>query len=196
MLTLTWEQFLQNGLPLNGKKTSMTVGIFDGVHLGHQALLKRVVSYNSDFIPVVITFKDNHKTKISEDRDNYKDIQSFNERIEKFESLGIQITIVVDFNEDFKHMPGIEFLKLLLNHGSLGFFAAGSNFRCGCKLDTDAEAIKKIFASYNVCAEIVSDVCYPLINSDSSQPISSSRIREAIAAGNIEHVEKMLGLRI
>jgi len=192
MQTLTWEQFLQNGLPLNRKKTSMTVGIFDGVHLGHQALLKRVVSYNADFIPVVITFKDNHKTAISEERDNYKDIQSFKERIEKFESLGIQITIVVDFNEEFKHMTGIEFLKLLLNHGNVGFFAAGSNFRCGFKLDTDAEAIKKFFASHNVCAEIVSDVCYPLDNSGSSQPISSSRIREAIAAGNIELAEKML----
>jgi len=192
MQTLTWEQFLQNGLPLNGKKTSMTVGIFDGVHLGHQALLKRVVSYDTDFIPVVITFKDNHKTAISEERDNYKDIQSFKERIEKFESLGIQITIVVDFNEGFKHMTGIEFLKLLLNHGSLGFFAAGSNFRCGFKLDTDAEAIKKFFASHNVCAEIVSDVCYPLDDSKGSKPISSSRIREAIAAGDIELAEKML----
>jgi len=170
----------------------MTVGIFDGVHLGHQALLKRVVSYNTDFISVVITFKDNHKTAISEERDNYKDIQSFKERIEKFESMGIQITIVVDFNEDFKHMTGIEFLKLLLNHGNVGFFAAGSNFRCGFKMDTDAEAIIKFFASYNVCAEIVSDVCYPMDNTDNSQPISSSRIRKAIAAGNIELAEKML----
>ena len=196
MQTLTWEQFLQNGLPLNGKKTSMTVGIFDGVHLGHQMLLRRVVSYNADFIPVVLTFKDNHKTAISEERDNYKDIQSFNERIEKFKSLGIQNTIVVDFNEDFKHIPGIDFLKLLLKHGNVGFFAAGSNFRCGCKLDTGAEAIIKFFASHDVCAEIVSDVCYPLDDSKSSKPISSSRIRKAIAEGNIEHVEKMLGRRL
>jgi len=192
MQVIDWEQFLKNGLPLNEKKTSMTVGIFDGVHLGHQALLKRVVSYNADYIPVVLTFKDNHKTKISEDTDNYKDIQSFKERIDKFKSLGIQITIVIDFNEEFKHMPGIEFLKLLLNHGSVGFFAAGSNFRCGFKMDTNAEAIKKFFASHNVCAEVVPDVCYPLDDSKGSKPISSSRIREAIAAGNIELAEKML----
>jgi riboflavin kinase/FMN adenylyltransferase len=193
MQTITWEQFLQNGLALNGKKSSMTVGIFDGVHLGHQSLLKCIMSHNTDFIPVVVTFKENHKAGVRGQGTGNRDIQSFHERLSMFEHIGIQITIVVDFTDEFKHIPGIEFLKLLLNQGSIGFFAVGSDFRCGYKLDTDAEVIQNFFSSNNIPVEIVPELCYPSKGMESGLPISSSRIREAIAAGNIELAQAMLG---
>jgi len=186
MQVINWEIFLQNGLPLNGKQSSMTVGIFDGVHLGHQSLLKCVVSHNAEFVPVVITFRDNHKTA-------GRDIQSFEERLNAFKSMGIQIAIVVDFTDEFKHMPGIEFLNLLIKHSSVGFFAVGSGFCCGYKLDTDAAAIYNFFNSRGIPAKIVPRVCYPANDLENSQPISSSRIRAAIAAGNTELAQAMLG---
>jgi riboflavin kinase/FMN adenylyltransferase len=180
MKVIEWQQFLEEGLPLSGKLSSMTAGIFDGVHLGHQALLKQIVTHDVNKVPVVITFRQNHKTEC-------ENILTFRQRLEIFESLGVQITVVIDFTEEFKKMPGVEFLKILLKRGNVGFFAVGSDFRCGFQQDTDAVMIQDFFTSRNIPAEVVPKV------SEGSLPVSSSRIRGAISAGDIELAQKMLG---
>jgi riboflavin kinase/FMN adenylyltransferase len=182
MTVIEWPDFLKNGLPLGEKLSSVTVGVFDGVHRGHQALIERVVSHNSSFVPVVITFRQNHKGE-----KNTGDIQTFQQRTAMFESLGLKIAVVVDFTESFRHMPGIEFLELLLKHGNIGFLAVGSNFRCGYGLDTDAAAIQKFFALQGIPVEIVPEVM------EGSLPISSSRIRSAILRGDLLQAQAMLG---
>jgi len=182
MQVIDWPHFLKNGLQQGEKFSSMTVGVFDGVHRGHRLLIERVVSHNADYVPVVVTFRQNHKK-----RDCTHDIQTFHQKIEVLEQLGIKITVVIDFNEAFRRMAGIEFLEILLKHGSIGFFAVGSAFRCGYQLDTDAAAIQNFFASHSIPAEIVPEVM------EDGLPISSSRIRSAIAGGDLSLAEKMLG---
>jgi riboflavin kinase/FMN adenylyltransferase len=188
MQIIEWQQFLKGSLTSGTKKTSMTIGIFDGVHRGHQALIKRVVSHNAGNIPAVVTFRQNHKTETASGKNTEtRYIQSFQERLAMFEKLGIQITIVIDFTDDFRQMPGIEFLDTLLKCGNIGFFTIGSNFRCGYKLDTDADAIEKFFASHNIPVEVIPQV------TENSLPISSSRIRAVIAEGDNMLAQKMLG---
>jgi riboflavin kinase/FMN adenylyltransferase len=181
MQVIDWARFLESGLQQGEKLSSMTVGVFDGVHLGHQRLIERVVSHNADYMPVVITFRQNHKTEET------GSLQTFQQKIEVLERLGIKITLVIDFTETFKRMKGIEFLEILLKHGSIGFFAVGSSFRCGHQLDTDAAAIQNFFAARGITAEIVPEVM------EDDAPISSSRIRSAIAGGDLSLAEKMLG---
>jgi len=181
MQVIDWARFLESGLPLGEKFSSMTVGVFDGVHRGHRLLIERVVSHNADHVPVVITFRQNHKTEET------GSLQTFNQKIEVLESLGVKITLAIDFTKTFRHMAGIEFLEILLKHGSIGFFAVGSSFRCGYQLDTDAAAIQNFFAARSIPAEIVPDVM------EDGLPISSSRIRSAIAGGDLSLAEKMLG---
>nr|AXS01224.1 riboflavin biosynthesis protein [uncultured bacterium] len=180
MQIIEWPQFLQSGLSLKEKQTSMTVGVFDGVHRGHQALIERVVSRNADFAPVVITFKENHKTGAG-------DILTFEEKTKILAGMGVEILLVVDFTESFRNMRGIEFLEILMERGNVGFFAVGSEFRCGRNLDTDAAAIGGFFSSRGVPFETVPEVM------ESGLPISSSRIRAALAAGDIGLAEEMLG---
>jgi riboflavin kinase/FMN adenylyltransferase len=180
MQIIEWRQFLEKEFPLDGKSSSMTVGVFDGVHTGHQALLKRIVSHNADKTPVVVTFRHNHKIESG-------NILTLKQRLDIFESLGIQITVIIDFTEAFKQMPGIEFLRILLKRGNVGFFAVGSGFKCGYQQDTDAEMIQNFFASHNIPAEIIPKVM------EGSLPVSSSRIRSAISAGDNELAQKMLG---
>ncbi|WP_461246635.1 adenylyltransferase/cytidyltransferase family protein [Treponema sp. R6D11] len=182
-MLVEWAKFTEKGLPTGDRKASVTIGVFDGVHRGHRALIERVVSHNTENIPVVITFRENHKTKNNEP----KDVQTFEQRVTTLEKLGIQITIVVDFTESFKRMTGINFFEILANRCNMGFFAVGSAFRCGYKLDTDATAIQKFLASRGVPTEIVPEVM------EGALPISSSRIRAEIASGNIKSAETMLG---
>jgi riboflavin kinase/FMN adenylyltransferase len=202
MKLVDWSEFLKNGLPLDGKKSSVTVGVFDGVHRGHQALIERVVSHNADFVPVVITFKENHKrdsVKIGSEKTSRRDAEtqreereifdiiSFEKKTKILEELGVEILLVIDFTEEFRHMRGVEFLEILMERGNVGFFAVGSGFRCGYKLDTDAAAIQKFFEERGVPAEIAPEVM------EDGLPISSSRIRAAIAAGEMELAERMMG---
>ena len=186
MLMIEWPQFLKNGLSPGEKLSSMTIGVFDGVHLGHQALIEKVVAHNSngafaDSVPVVITFRQNHKTEET------GSLQTFHQKIEMLERLGVKITLMIDFTESFRRMGGIEFLEILLKRGNIGFFAVGSAFHCGYRLDTDAAAIQGFFTSRNVPVETVPEVM------EGSIPVSSSRIRCAIAAGDLSTAEKMLG---
>ena len=183
MQVIDWKQFLKDGLECGEKLSSVTIGVFDGVHRGHQSLIERIVTHNANNVPVVITFRQNHKTE----KRAQKDIQSFRQKIAVFESLGVKITLVIDFTESFMRMPGIEFLEILLKHGKPGFLAIGSGFRCGYRLDTDAEAIQKFFTSHDIPVEIVPQVL------EGGTPISSSRIRDAIASGDFLLAEKMLG---
>ena len=186
MQIIEWRQFLENGLPIAGlsvkKRTAMTIGVFDGVHRGHQALIERIVLHNANYAPVVITFRENHKGG-----EKAGNILSFQEKVEIFGQLGVKITLVIDFTESFRRMKGIEFLEILVKHGNIGFFAVGKSFRCGYKLDTGAAAIRDFFASRNVQVEIVDEVMEGL------QPISSSRIRAAIADGDLKLAQAMLG---
>jgi len=181
MLVIDWPHFLKNGLQTGENLSSMTVGVFDGVHLGHQRLIKRIVSHNAGYVPVVITFRQNHKTEET------GSLQTFQQKIEVLEQLGVKIILAIDFTDAFRRMAGIEFLEILLKHGNIGFFAVGSDFRCGYRLDTDAAAIQKFFASRNIPVEIVPEVM------EDGLPISSSRIRSAIADGDFSLAEKMLG---
>lgn len=194
MRVIDWSRFLENGLPIERKLSSMTVGLFDGMHRGHQALIERVVSGNLNgtplsLVPVVVTFAKNHKLTRGQNKERAADIQSFQERLETLEKLGVQITIAIDFTESFRKITGNEFLNALFKNGNIGFFAVGSGFRCGFRLDTDAAAIQKFFAARGVSVEIVPEVM------EGSLPISSSRIRQALASGDIALAETMLGYK-
>jgi riboflavin kinase/FMN adenylyltransferase len=186
MQIIEWEQFQKNGLPLEQKKAAVTIGIFDGVHRGHRILIQRIVSHNTDtrtasLVPVVVTFRETGQSKKS------SPIFTFEKRLAVLERLGVKIVLVVDFTESFRRTRGLEFLEALHKHSSIGFLAVGSNFRCGYKLDTDAAAIRDFFAPHNIPVEIVPQVM------EGSLPISSSRIRAALAAGDHALAEVMLG---
>jgi riboflavin kinase/FMN adenylyltransferase len=178
MTEIDWSSFLENGLPIERKKSSVTVGVFDGVHRGHQALIANIVSYNNDYIPAVVTFRE---PKITDS------IQSFRQKAEMLGSLGVKILVVIDFTESFRQIPGIEFLKILLKHGNIGFFTVGSNFRCGYQLDTNAKDIDIFFTSHNIPVTILPEVM------EGSLPVSSSRIRSAVNSGDFRLAEAMLG---
>jgi riboflavin kinase/FMN adenylyltransferase len=178
MTEIDWRAFLENGLSIERKKSSVTAGVFDGVHRGHQALIANIVSYNAEYVPVVVTFREPKTTG---------SIQSFREKAGILENLGVKILVVIDFTESFRQTPGIEFLKILLDRCNIGFFTVGSNFRCGYQLDTGAQEIKTFFSSHNIPVTIFPEVM------EGSMPVSSSRIRSAINSGDLRLAQTMLG---
>jgi FAD synthase len=162
---------------------SASIGVFDGVHLGHQALISKVVSRGPN--PTVITFRQNPKGVLSPE--TYSgDIIALEEKLALFEKLGITRTILIDFSENFSKLEGRFFIETLLDRG-LAFLAVGENFRCGHRLDTDAAAIKRITAGRGVETEVLEPVLFE------GERVSSSRIRAAISAGKFEKAQLLLG---
>ena len=182
MVILEWKEFLEKRLPAGDGFSAVTVGVFDGVHLGHKALIERIVKQRA--LPVIVTFRQNHKTYSS----LYPgDISSFRQKIKIFESLGVGVTIAVDLNDTFRQMGGQEFFRLLREYGKMGFLAVGSNFRCGHNRDTDASAIQQLNAREGIRVDIVETL------TEEAEPISSSRIRKSILQGRLREAEAMLG---
>ncbi|MDR3171601.1 MAG: FAD synthetase family protein [Treponema sp.] len=186
MRVLDWQEFIE--APGGGQeKAAMTIGVFDGVHRGHQALIANIVSQGP--CPTVITFKQNPKGVLSPQ--TYEgDIFSLDQKLTAFEQLGISRTVLIDFSGNFSKLRGREFTGLLMDRGNLSYLAIGSNFRCGYGLDTDALGIRAMTEARGIRTEVVSPVF------DGADPVSSSRIRASIAAGDFTGAGAALGRNV
>jgi riboflavin kinase/FMN adenylyltransferase len=186
MRIIEWPHFLEETSPFSGSETAITIGVFDGVHRGHKALIERVVAFKAA-TPVVVTFRHNGHKKSRTGREYAGEISSFRQKMAAFESLGIAAVIVIEFSETFRRMSGPEFLRILQDHGKMSFLAVGSNFHCGYQLDTDAQRLLELNAQRNIPTDIVQ------VLTEDSITISSSQIRAAINRGDMKTAAAMLG---
>jgi riboflavin kinase/FMN adenylyltransferase len=189
MRVFEWSRFMAPSGGIGGERTALTIGVFDGVHRGHQALIGRIVREAPGCIPTVVTFKQNPK-QVLRPGDYRGDIVSFRRKMLIFEELGVKLVILIDFSANFSKLSGREFIDALRDRGNPGYAAIGSNFHCGHDLDTDALYIKEINERAGIRTEVVS----PVLAGD--LPISSSRIRAAISRGEIDTAAALLGRRV
>lgn len=181
-----WEEAGQG--PAGGKEGLLpgaaTIGVFDGVHLGHRELIRRITERGPN--PTVISFKENPKKFLApESYDG--DIFSLEQKLEVFESLGVRQAVLIDFSVNFSKMNGLEFVEVLEKRLNIVFLAVGNNFRCGYKQDTGAEFIKTMNEQRGIPTEIVPPVL------EKGIPVSSSRIRTAISQGDVAAAAALLG---
>jgi riboflavin kinase/FMN adenylyltransferase len=169
------------------EQTAMTIGVFDGVHRGHQALIAKIL--RQGLIPTVITFRQSPKRILSPE--TYRgDIVSLPQKLAIFEDLGVSQTILIDFSENFSTLKGQEFIDALIRWGKLAYLVIGSDFRCGYRLDTDAARISALNADRGVITEVVPPV------KEGALPVSSSGIRAAIVAGDFTRARAVLGRNV
>jgi riboflavin kinase/FMN adenylyltransferase len=184
MTILSWDELAGKGRGLFQGKTAATIGVFDGVHRGHQVLLQKVVTSGHE--PIVVTFK-NHPRSVVAHRKDPGLLITVEERLAIFEKEGIQAVILIDFSKKFSILSGSAFLRALWENAFPAYMAIGSTFHCGYRGAVDAAEVARINAEKGVRTEIVEPVL------EEGLPVSSSRIREALAAGDVALAERMLG---
>ena len=103
------------------------------------------------------------------------------------ESLGVKLTALIDFSEEISKMNGRDFIDLLLGRQPVTLLALGVNFRCGHGRSIGVGEIQALAKARGVETWVA-----PVVM-DGGKPVSSNRIRQALAAGRFEEAQRMLG---
>lgn len=166
--------------------TSVALGFFDGVHRGHQEVIASAVSKaGSDCKSAVLTFS---KSPYSALTKTHKPLLTTNEeKFKFFEELGVDIVYCIDFNQ-IKDMSAQEFVNNIL-HDKLNakYVTTGFNYHFSKGGSASADDLRELCLQHSISVH----KCPAVIYNDA--PISSTRIRECIANGNIEDANQMLG---
>ena len=169
--------------------SALSIGGFDGPHIGHRELFNRVFDFkksNPDVKSGIVTF--NFPPKASKNPTDFiGELSSINLKIEYFEEIGFDFIVLIDFSCDFSKIRGRDFLTFLKNSCSMQFLVAGSDFRCGYKLDTDVNRISEFASQNGVSFNVVADCLFEDFR------ISSTIIRKFVQNGELEKASKLLG---
>lgn len=167
----------------------VTVGNFDGVHLGHQKMLRDVAERARalDAPAVVVTF-DPHPLKVLHPEAAPQMIQTLRQREESIEACGIDAIVIVPFTRDFSLTPAEEFVRdLLVKRLAVREVHVGEHFGFGKGKEGNFEVLSRIGGECGVEVVAIGDVA------DGGSAISSTRIRQALHAGDVKSARVLLG---
>ena len=172
--------------PLNSNvPIGLTIGNFDGVHIGHQALIKKLIaeSKKRNFTPSVMTFEPHPKEFfISENAPSR--LTTLREKLDFFLDYGIEKVFVCAFNQKFSNISSEAFMgQILKEQLKVQLLIVGDDFRFGSKRQAGIEDLKKNAFELFEIPEI--DV--------NGKRVSSTRIRESLKEGCIQEVNQFLG---
>ncbi|MEW6455937.1 MAG: bifunctional riboflavin kinase/FAD synthetase [Acidobacteriota bacterium] len=176
-----------NNISTPEKETSLTIGIFDGIHLGHQRVIRNLLltSKRKNLIPVVITFNP-HPEKIL-GKGEVRLIQTLSQRVEMLKNMGIDKIIILNFNERLAQTEPEDFIYFLAKNLKMKELFIGKDFTFGKNKRGNYSMIEKYSKIHNFQLNQVK------ILKINREKISSSLIRKKIEEGEIEKVKKYLG---
>ena len=180
-----------SGLPADVKPSVATVGVFDGVHVGHQMLLRRVVASarRRGAKAVVVTF-DRHPLELLNPKIAPRLITTLRQRASVFEAIGIDVLLVLRFDDKFRQYPAEDFIhRVIVDALGAVHLVVGANFRFGHGGTGSVETLQQLGAENGFDV----DVFELLDGSEGKDAVSSSLIRRQIADGEVERVAQELG---
>ena len=171
------------------RPTVLTLGVFDGLHLGHQRIMQTVVERANAVgaVPTAITF-DPHPRAVLHPESAPPLLQTLDQRLANFEVLGIEQAIVIAFDREFAAQPAETFLADIV-HDRLQAREVylGKGFAFGKGRSGNIDLLRKMSSELGFFADEVPEVQLR------GQRISSSKIRQLLAEGRVNLVRRMLG---
>lgn len=171
------------------RPTVLTLGVFDGLHLGHQQIIRTVAkrAKASGAVPTAITF-DPHPRSVLHPASSPPLLQTLDQKVEGFGILGIEQTIVIRFTEQFAQIRAEDFLRDVVSerlHAHEVYLGRGFNF--GHNREGNIDLLRRVSGELGFIADEVPEVRLR------GQRVSSSRIRELLAQGRVNLARRMLG---
>lgn len=170
------------------RPTYLAIGSFDGVHLGHQAVLKKMVTaaQRDGVRTAVLTFFPHPKRVIQELTGPYY-LMTLSDRVEMLAAQGIDLIITHPFNDEVRTTRAADFVDQLCHHLNMRQLWGG-NFALGYKREGDVPTLRRLGETRGFTVELVD----AMVVVDGDQ-VSSSRIRQSLQAGDIEDANRCLG---
>ncbi len=167
--------------------TVLTVGVFDGVHLGHRSIFKELkkISEEKKLLPLVLTFYP-HPDRVLKKGETPL-IQTLPQRIERIKEEGIENVIAVRFDKEFSELSAREFIDFLIEKLNMKGILVGENFRFGKGMEGNIELLRKIASERNFY--IFTMKMFEL----DGKRISSSLVRKILVEGKVDEAIPLLG---
>lgn len=171
------------------KKTAITIGKYDGIHRGHQELLKAIINKKSEgFQSLVFTFDPSPAVffGISEDRS----LMTLPEKRRIFDKIGVDILVEYPLNNKTAAVMPEAFVRdILIGKLNCGYLAAGQDISFGHRGQGDAKLLRELAEDSN--GGLIVDIIPKILSGD--EEISSSRIKKHLILGDIETVNGLIG---
>ncbi len=171
------------------KPTVVTIGTFDGVHIGHRKIINRLVNTGKEegLKSVILTFFPHPRMVLQKDS-NIKLINTIEERREILESVGLDYLLIKEFTREFSRLTAEDFVKtLLVDKLNAKKVIIGYDHRFGRNRNADIEDLKKFGDTYNFDVEEIS------VQDIDDVAVSSTKIRKALSEGDVERANMYLG---
>jgi riboflavin kinase / FMN adenylyltransferase len=171
------------------RKVCLAIGMFDGVHLGHQQVLRHAILDASQHgaYSVAVTFDRHPKSVVAPERTPPL-IYSLEQKLRVLSSTRVHTIFLIQFDESFCRMSGENFIGLLArDFGRIQSICVGSTFTFGYRRQGNIQLLKKLGEQLQFTVHPIAAV------SLDSKPVSSTLIRESIRAGDLDHASQMLG---
>ena len=170
----------------------VAVGKFDGVHLGHRAIVDslRAAATAGGLTPVVFTFANNPLSLLRPEACP-EPLASAPQRLELLESLGVDACVMVQFDAEFAAVSAHDFVEqVLVGRLNVKHVLLGEDFRFGHRGQGDAALLRELGPQLGFTVNVVASVGDP---QHGGEAVSSTEIREAVLAGDVGRAAAMLG---
>ncbi|MBU3736551.1 MAG: bifunctional riboflavin kinase/FAD synthetase [Methylobacterium sp.] len=168
----------------SARATALTIGNFDGVHLGHQAILQRLTlqAQTRELLPAVMTFEP-HPREFFSPHTAPTRLTSLREKLELFEEAGVQRVYLCRFNRTLAAVSAGDFIGRMLRPLNPGLILVGEDFRFGARRAGGVAELRAAGFEVGGLADVLLD----------GERVSSTAVREALAAGDLLRARQLLG---
>lgn len=183
-----------DNLPGGWGRCVLTIGVFDGVHLGHQSLLARAreLAAERELPSVVLTF-DPHPSEVVRPGSHPAQLTTLRRKAELIEQLGIDVFCVLPFTPEVQHLPADVFVhELLVEKLHASAVVVGSNFSFGHKAAGNVDTLRELGGKFGFTVESA-QLLTSGPNGEAGVTFSSTYIRSCIDAGDIRAAAAALG---
>ena len=171
------------------KKSIITIGTFDGIHVGHEKVIRILVkeSLSKNLLANILTFFPHPRMVLNKDSE-IKLIDTIKEKEKKLKNLGVNTLIIHPFTKEFSRMSSIEFTRdILIKKLNVYKIILGYDHRFGKNRESSVEDLIQLGIAYNFKVEVID------AKKINSIKISSTKIRKAIQTGDVDKANLYLG---
>ncbi len=170
------------------KDTLLTIGVFDGVHLGHKYLISQLKEHarQQNLLAVVVTFR-RHPQEVLSPQTKLPFLTDLDERTNLLKNEGVDTIITLPFTREFAQLSAREFVSLLKKYLRMRGIVIGPDFALGRNREGNANTLRTLGQDMNFSVTVVPPV---VINDEVA---SSTAIRKALADGDMKKVHQLIG---